>query len=664
MSEEISAAGGVSAEPWPSFALPRNTTVNGYRIERVLGSGGFGITYLASDLLGQQFAIKEYYPRQFATRRDMTVQPNTAEDAELFDECRDRFMREAHALVRLGRIAGAADGIVRVQTYFEAYGTGFLVMDYVEGESFAAVLHREPGGLPPDRVRSLLQQLLASVRIVHKAGLVHRDIKPANIILRSNERLVLIDFGATRHATPSETTSYTQIYSGGYGPPEQMLGLRQGEFSDIYAIGAVCHRAIGGSVVNALARQNSLAGGRPDPLAPAVEIGAGRYPRSLLAQIDAALAVDPAQRPQSVDAMLALLGPEEPTPAPAIAPKTVPVARPRPRYFGRAAAIGTGILILAVGAYLLLPRSVSPPGQMQAPAPVARTDDKTAEEPKELATVPPPARAREQPQAAITVPPVLVPPPAPVVSPLEQAKNLAASVPCAALNVATSNDMVRVSGYAGSGQELARLLAELHEAGRVIDAVSRVDRFACAPLAVVAPFVRRNWDNGSSPLSLRLEPDSVAIGGRFAISVVSGQPALYLDLYQPDGSVRHLLRAAQSSTTVRKGVEWTATSPAGPRLLVAMAADHALALSARPDTEPASDYLDVLRSRLTDAPASVQGDLATMIVRPAEAVAIKPTMPRQNNVRSERCINIINRAQLGEILSNAELAALQSECRS
>ena len=260
MSGDTRSARQVAAEaPWPSFALPSGTTVNGYRIERTLGSGGFGITYLATDLLGQQFAIKEYYPQQFATRRDMTVEPNTVENRELFDECKERFLREAHALVRLGGVAGAADGIVRVQTYFEAFGTGFLVMEYIAGESLAAVLLRDPGGLPPERVRSLLVQLLASVRIVHHAGLVHRDIKPANIILRENDRLVLIDFGATRHATPTDTTNFSRIYSGGYGPPEQMLGLRQGEFSDIYAIGAVCYRAIGGRVVNSLARQNSLA---------------------------------------------------------------------------------------------------------------------------------------------------------------------------------------------------------------------------------------------------------------------------------------------------------------------------------------------------------------------------------------------------------------------
>src|SRR3954469_5217529 len=101
------------AASWPSFALPRGTIVNGYRIERVLGSGGFGITYLAVDLLQQRFAIKEYYPRQFATRRSMTVGPSTVEDGPLFDECRNRFLREAQALVLLGRAAGAGEGIVR-----------------------------------------------------------------------------------------------------------------------------------------------------------------------------------------------------------------------------------------------------------------------------------------------------------------------------------------------------------------------------------------------------------------------------------------------------------------------------------------------------------------------------------------------------------------------
>src|SRR5580704_12391797 len=86
---------------WPNYALPRGTVVNGYRIERVLGSGGFGVTYLARDLLQQPFAIKEYYPRQFAIRHDLNVLAASADDEPLFEDCRERFLREAQALVVL-----------------------------------------------------------------------------------------------------------------------------------------------------------------------------------------------------------------------------------------------------------------------------------------------------------------------------------------------------------------------------------------------------------------------------------------------------------------------------------------------------------------------------------------------------------------------------------
>ncbi|HLB97239.1 MAG TPA: serine/threonine-protein kinase, partial [Acetobacteraceae bacterium] len=302
----------LGAAPWPNYALPHGTIVNGYRIERVLGSGGFGVTYLARDLLQQPFAIKEYYPRQFAIRQELKVLAASAEDEALFGECRERFLREAQALVLLTRVAGAGDGIVRVQTYFEAHGTCFLVMDYIEGASLASVLQKASGGLEAARVRTLLTQLLSAIGVVHRAGLMHRDIKPANIILRDDDRVVLIDFGSSREATGGQTTAYTQIYSGGYAPPEQMLGMRQGAFSDIYAIGAVCYRAIGGTVADALARQIALAGGRADPQPSAAEVGAGRYPAALLAAIDAALAVDATQRPQNVDAMLGVLGRDEP----------------------------------------------------------------------------------------------------------------------------------------------------------------------------------------------------------------------------------------------------------------------------------------------------------------------------------------------------------------
>jgi TPR repeat protein len=273
----------------------------------VLGIGGFGITYLAHDELGQFFALKEYFPREFATRQDLDVLAASDEEAQLFMDSLDRFRREAQALVRLSRTAGAGDGIVRVVTYFMAHGTGFLVMEYVDGITLAGLLREHPEGLTPARVNSVLSQLLSNVGRVHRADLLHRDIKPANIIVRDDGRVVLIDFGSSRDAAIGRTRTFTQIYSAGFAPLEQMVGLRQGTFSDIYAIGAVCYHAIGGKMVDALTRHIAQSAGKPDPLPPAEQIGLGRYPPPLLKAIDAALVVNPEQRLRNVDAMLALL---------------------------------------------------------------------------------------------------------------------------------------------------------------------------------------------------------------------------------------------------------------------------------------------------------------------------------------------------------------------
>jgi predicted Ser/Thr protein kinase len=677
MSDGTRIERGIESDgPWPSFALPHGTVVNGYRIERVLGSGGFGITYLGFDLLQQRFAIKEYYPRQFATRQHMTVQPTSREDAKLFEECRERFLREAQALVHLGGVADASDGIVRVKTYFEALGTCFLVMDYVEGNSLATVFRDEPGGLLPARVRSLLTQLLSSIRVVHRAGLVHRDIKPANVILREDDRLVLIDFGSTRQAMPGENTSFTQIYSGGYGPPEQMIGLPQGEFSDIYAIGAVCYRAIGGSVVDALARQNSLAAGRYDPQPSAVSIGEGRYPKSLLAAIDAALAVDPAQRPQTADAMLELLGPDQPVDKLNFgAAARTSRATPRTRRGAWVAAVGAGAVVLAGAAYFILSGSVAPTAPpVTAPAEIAAAPDQAQVPPTTTPTPTPTPVLPTQPppqQEAVAVPPPLPepvpapPPPTPAApSPFEQAVAGAKSLPCSVLRLTAERDGVRAGGFASAGQDLNRFLADLHNMGRVADEVTRVDRAACPVLAAAAPVVRGTWNGVPPVLAVRIDQPNVAAGGRIAIGVTTTLAALYLDLYDGDGSVRHLLRPGPSGATGRKSVEWTASSPPGARLIAAFGAATPLELGQRPEIEPAANYLDALRARIDEAKAPLAADLAMVIVRAAEPAVVRVPQLRPAPVRSPKCANIVSRAQLGETLSDAELAVLQTECRS
>jgi len=625
-----------TAASWPKYALPKDTTINGYRIERVLGSGGFGVTYLARDLLGQLFAIKEYFPRQFAIREDLTVVAASAEDTPLFEECRDRFLREAQALVLLGRRARAEDGIVRVQTYFEAHGTCFMVMDFIEGKSLASVLQGTPGGMEAAPLRDLMTQLLSSLRVVHEAGLMHRDIKPANVILNDLGRAVLIDFGSSREASSDLNTAYTQIYSGGYAPPEQMLGLPQGAFSDLYAVGAVCYQAIGGKVMDALARRNAVSAGRPDPMVPAANLGAGRYPALLLSAIDAALAVDPAARPQTVDAMLALLDPADE--ATIVVPSRhviSPIASPVPPQVAALAGRSRGVLAgVAAGASLLVLASVgyfifwkpAPPARAVVaalaapPAAEAGTGDASAAP----AAAPPPPAADPAPIAVSAVPPE--PPRDPGreaglerqlerVSVLEQAREIAETLPCSVLTVKRGADGPTVSGLAPPGEDLERLLAKLREDGDPADEITRVDRSHCATITTVAALVRQSWN--SVPRTFAVEPAQrdVTKGDRAHFTIRTVLPALIVDVYQTDGTVYHLSRPVAGSTPGRFHAQWTAGHP-GPRLIVAIASERPLDLGTRPEVEDTADYLEALRARLDATTMELTADATTVTVRP------------------------------------------------
>ena len=207
---------------------------------------------------------------------------------------------------------------------------------------------------------------------------------------------------------------------------------------------------------------------------------------------------------------------------------------------------------------------------------------------------------------------------------------------------------MEITGFAQVGQEFDRWRAGL---GAVGAAVTRVEQFACAPIDAVSSLVRRTWDGATPSLIIHLDSPTVASGARIRISVATGLPAVYVDLYQADGWVRHLLRGGG------RAAEWIATPPGGPRMLVAFGATAPLDLGQRPETEPAISYLNVLRSVL---PKAVAADLAMVIERPPEPVAVRPP----SHPRSEKCANIVSRAQLGETLTDAELAALRTECRT
>jgi hypothetical protein len=271
------------------------------------------------------------------------------------------------------------------------------------------------------------------------------------------------------------------------------------------------------------------------------------------------------------------------------------------------------------------------------------------------ATAPVEAPVQQEPaqQEAIAMPPM--PRPAqPDISPLERAQAAAIAVPCAVLDVSTAPDGLRVSGFAGPGSEFRRLLTDLRDTGKVINSVAAVDPAVCAPITAIAPAVRQGWANNPVAPTIRLSRQGVPEGSALRIDIDTSSPEVLLDLYRTDGKVQHL-------RTSNKHAEWIATAPPGPRLLVAIASADRLDVGTRPGMENSRDYLALLRPQLGPTNSSVAANLAIVTVTAAQPEVMRaPPRP----ARSTRCANILSRAQLGETLSDAEVAALRTECRS
>jgi len=273
--------------------LAKGYTIEGYRIEKLLGAGGFGITYLATEVaINRLVAIKEYLPNGIAARArdDVSVQPLTSGDMENFQWGLDRFRREAQTLVAFHH-----PNIVSVYRYFEQNGTAYLVMGYEDGDSLSAVLDKRKT-LPEPEIRAILIPLFSGLEHVHKAGFLHRDIKPGNIYIRKDGSPVLLDFGAARLAVGARSQSLTSIVSAGYAPFEQYTTRgNQGPWTDIYALGGVLYRAVTGQ-----RPPDAPDRIRKDPLVPTAKAARGKYTPGLLAAIDAALIVDEEKRPQGL----------------------------------------------------------------------------------------------------------------------------------------------------------------------------------------------------------------------------------------------------------------------------------------------------------------------------------------------------------------------------
>jgi HAMP domain-containing protein len=281
--------------PAANTTLPVGFRLFEYRIDNVLGQGGFGIAYAATDVnLNAKVVIKEYLPEDFAYRAtDNTVSAREDEDQDFYQSGLDSFLVEARTLATFRH-----PHIVRVARFFEANRTAYMVLEYERGQSLKA-WRKKRENVAEATIVALLAPLLDGLAVVHKAGYLHRDIKPDNIYVRDEDgSLVLLDFGAARQ-TAVEKADLGTVVTPGYGPIEQYAGGgRQGPWTDIYAMGATLFWLVTGKKpYDAPARLED-----PDPLPSAESLCKGKYSPEFLRAIDWALKMHPSDRPQDVDA--------------------------------------------------------------------------------------------------------------------------------------------------------------------------------------------------------------------------------------------------------------------------------------------------------------------------------------------------------------------------
>ena len=214
-----------------------------YRIDKQLANGGFGNTYVATNIeFEETVAIKEFFMKGVTERDETTstVSVSNAENVQQFEEQREKFKKEARRLRRLKN-----EHIVRVHDLFEENGTAYYVMDYVDGESLAERLKRTGQPLEEAEVRQILEQVLQALQEVHGQQIWHLDLKPGNIMLDRRGTAYLIDFGASKQIRPngSMTTSTAMCYTPGYDPTEQVGQMfdRFGPWTDFYALGATLY---------------------------------------------------------------------------------------------------------------------------------------------------------------------------------------------------------------------------------------------------------------------------------------------------------------------------------------------------------------------------------------------------------------------------------------
>ena len=426
----------VTAQASHAITLPAGTRLGEFEVTSTIGEGGFGIVYLAWDhSLDRKVALKEYMPSSIAFRAGQSeIRVRSERHQETFDAGMKSFINEAKLLAQFDH-----PSLLKVYRFWEANHTAYMVMPFLEGATVRDTVRAMAG--PPDEawIVGLLQPVCDALALLHAVQVYHRDIAPDNILLLAETgRPLLLDFGAARRVIGDMTQALTAILKPGYAPVEQyadMPGLKQGPWTDVYALAAVAHWMI-------LGKTPSPSVGRlfDDAYVPLAQSAAGRYSDVFLQAIDRGLAVMPDKRTQSVEAFRAdLVGAPAPVPTastlaatptvmtraatvpstqlrdevttrPPVRTTTEPAVAPAaPSLSTRSRTLlagGAVVAAVAVAAAMLWPRSTPTPTSTLTSTP---TPTPTSTAP---AVIAPPVTLPEPLVPAATAPVVLEPPPA------------------------------------------------------------------------------------------------------------------------------------------------------------------------------------------------------------------------------------------------------------
>jgi serine/threonine protein kinase len=280
--------------------LPPDTTIGGYRVIRKVAAGGFGLVYLALDADGQRVAVKEYLPSSLATRAPGELLPQVQpEKLSLYRLGLKSFFEEGRSLAQISH-----PSVVSVLNFFRENETVYMVMNYLEGaalQDFIVTARdlKQSKVFRESTIRSLFDEILRGLRIVHQHKMLHLDIKPANIFITDDNKSVLIDFGAAREVLSKEGNFIRPMYTPGFAAPEMYRrDASMGPWTDIYAIGACIYACMQGYPPNEAPQRLEK-----DRITVALARLRGVYSDNLIEVVEWCMSLDPLSRPQSVFAL-------------------------------------------------------------------------------------------------------------------------------------------------------------------------------------------------------------------------------------------------------------------------------------------------------------------------------------------------------------------------